>query len=238
MDPILQPVDDKLAAQAQQITTLEAQLAAIQSIATFSDLECSAWLVAPGLAGGGSNTAVPSQGQPGVQSAFIGIAPAGPYGNGYFYKKLGPLPDKTVFTFQLSLMFATAPEASASQAVELDIQQVIAGTVWNMGWQFDFADNQLRVWDRSKKNWVSTKLPCHRWATGQWMNIVAEQHRDATSVTHDAISINGQRLSINMSFPAPTQNLADMLNCAIQLDGNKAGSAYRLYLDRVRFAAQ
>lgn len=238
MDPILQPVDDKLTSQAQQITQLEAQLAVIQSIATFPDLECSAWLVAPGLAGGGSNTAVPSQAAPGAQSAFIGIAPSGPYANGYFYKKLGPLPEKTIFTYALSFLFATAPESSASQAVELDIQQVIAGVVYNFGWQFDFADNLLRVWDRGGKAWVSTKLPCHRWAAGQWMNIVAEQHRGSDRVTHDAITINGQRLPINMSFPAPQLNLSDMLNCAVQLDGNKSGAAYRLYLDRVRLTAQ
>lgn len=229
-----------------QLAAQQARLDALANITIFDGLELTPWLLAPGTAantGSTGSTAVATQSQPGITSAWFNLAPAGPWADGYWYKKLGVWPKKTTFTYELSFLFGTAGDSAASNCVELDIQQVISGLGFNPGWQFDFGGNRLRVWDRDRKEkklpepWIDTGQPCPRWIAGQWVHIVAENHRDGANVYHDAMTINGVRIPINMAFPVTPLALPDMLNCAVQLDGNKAGTAYKLYIDRVKFTA-
>lgn len=223
-----------------QLSAAQARLDALANITVFDGLELTPWLLAPGTAansGSTGSTAVATQSQPGIASASFALAPNGPYADAYWYKKFGVWPKKNTFTYELSFLFGTAGDSAASNCVELDIQQVISGLGFNLGWQFDFSENLLRVWNRSGKNWVTTKNPCPRWPAGQWVHIVAENHRDGANVYHDAMTINGVRLPINTTFPATPLALPDMLNCAVQLDGNKAGTAYKIYVDRVKFTA-
>jgi hypothetical protein len=178
---------------------------------------------------------VASQAQPGSNSAWLGIAPNGPWADAYFYKKNAIDASKNYFTLELFAFFADAAASGASNCVELDIQQVISNAGFNVGLQFNFGGNQLRVWSRNDKQWVATGQACPRWIAGQWNHIVFEAHRTTSAVYHDALTLNGTRIPLGQSFPAPNLGLPDMLNCAIQLDGNKAAIAYRLYIDRVKF---
>jgi hypothetical protein len=241
MNQVLQPVDDFINQQAQAILLLQHQLDAIVRPAVFDALEQSPWLLAPGTAantGSTGSTAVATQGQPGVSCAWFKLAPNGPYADAYWYKKLGADPSKKKFKYELSFLFPTPADSNASQCVELDIQQVISGFGFNLGFQFDFAENLLRVWNRTGKAWVSTGKPCPRWTSGQWMRIIAECHRDEANVYHDAMTMNGNRIDLGgMSFPVAKLNLPDMLNCAVQMDGNKPGTAYTVVVDAVRFTA-
>jgi hypothetical protein len=209
-------------------------------VTVFDGLELTPWLVAPGTAANTDSkgsTATATQGQPGINSAWFGLAPNGPWADAYFYKKLGADPNKLTFKFELSFLFGTAADSAASNCIELDIQQVIAGLGFNPGLQFNFGGNQLRVWDRSSKNWVDTGKPCPRWAAGQWVRVIFEAHRDGAKIYVDAVTVNGVRIALNLSFPATKLPLPDMMNCAVQLDGNKAGTAYKLFIDAVKFTA-
>lgn len=254
---------DEVAADEQTIQTLrtelsttQAQLAVFLNTKVFDGLELTPWLVAGGTAansGQTGSTAVATQAQPGTSSAWFNLAPAGPYANGYWFKKLGADPAKKNYEFEISFLFGTAADAQAANCVELDIQQVIAGVVFNTGLQFDFTENALRVWDRSKAtpadpgagDWVPTGITCPRWTPGQWVRVVFETHRDDSHVYVDAITINGQRnvfggatnFFLQPTFAAPKLGLTDMLNCAVQLDGNKAGTAFKLYVDAISFTA-
>lgn len=223
-----------------QINTLDAQIAAAGSVVVFPALETTTWLLAPGASANTGSTgslATATQAQPSSSSAWFNIAPLGAYADAYWYKTLGANPSKTNYTYQLSFMFNTAADAAASQCVELDIQQCIGGIVYNTGVQFNFQASQLRVWNRSAGAWVATGTSCPRWVAGQWMHIFVENHRDASNVYSDAITINGVRTPINLSFPAPNLGLSDMLNCAVQLDSNSTATAYKLYVDNIIFTA-
>lgn len=241
MNPILQPVDDLLNQKDQAILLLQKAADLTRSTSVFPDLECSPWLVAPGTAAntpGSGATMIPSQAIPSTNSAWLGITPQDPWANAYFYKRLGADASKNTFTFELFALFADMFSSQASNCVELDIQQVITGLGFNPGFQFDFGGNRLRVWDRNSKQWIATGQPCQRWTPGQWNHIVFEAHRDNTTIYHDALTLNGARIVLGQSFPAPHLSLPDMLNCAIQLDGNKAAQPHKLYLDRVKFTAR
>jgi hypothetical protein len=216
--------------------------------AVFEGLELTPWLLAPGAAANTGSTgslAVATQGQPGINSAWFSLAPKGPYANGYFFKKLGADPTRKNYKFEVALMFGSPVDAAASQALELDIQQVISGMVYNTGLQFDFEENALRVWDRAAKEagdpnpWKPTGLPCPRWTAGKWMRGVYTTHRDDSNVYVGRFDLNGTTLlqPNSVPFAAPHLGLTDMLNCAIQLDGNQSATAYKVYLGPTRFTA-
>lgn len=226
----------------------EDRLAAIASTVVFDDLELTPWLLAPGTSansGQTGSTAVATQGLQGVTSAWFNLAPNGPYANGYWYRKLGADAKKSKYLYEIPFLFGSAADAAASNCIELDIQQVIAGRVFNTGLQFDFTENALRVWDRSsatpadtgKGDWVTTGFPCPRWTPGQWVKVALATHRDDTHVYYDSIDVNGLHVQPTMVFAAPLLGLSDMLNCAVQLDGNKTGTPYRVYRGRTRFTA-
>jgi len=240
MDPILQPVDDKLRNQAQAIALLQSAVDLQKSVTVFDNLEFLPWLLAPGASantGSTGNLTIATQSVPTTTCAWFKTQPHGEYANAYWYVKNGPLPKAVTFKYELSLMFATSADAAASQAVELDIQQVIAGMVYNTGLQWNFQGNQLRVWNRQGKAWVATGNPCPRWTPGQWMRVVFETHRDDAKVYHDAVTMNGIRTSLGQSFSSVNLGLSDMLNCAVQLDGNQSATPYAIYRDATRFTA-
>lgn len=222
---------------ASEVVALQSQLDALNGSGVFGGLEQTAWLVASGAAadtGATGNVPVASQSQPSTTTAWFAIDPqTKAYANAYFYKKLGADASKTSFKYALRLMCATAAECAASQAVELDVQQVIGGVVYNTGAQWDFADGQFRVWNRSGHAWVATGIVATRWTPGQWMSVVLETHRTDTTVVYDAITVNGVRTALTQSYPAPNLGLTPMLNCAVQLDGNKTGAPYHIYVDAV-----
>ncbi len=245
MDPILIPVNDKLAQQSQAIILLQHRLDAINSVVVYDHLERDTWLLAEGAAANTGSTgslATATQAPPNWSTAWLRIEPHGQYANAYWYEKKTPDAAKTKYQLEVSFLFGATADATASQAVELDIQQVINGTVYNTGLQFDFQSNQMRVWNRYAKE---NNLPdpwhaipgvlCPRWPAGQWVRIVFSSRRDATSVYYDPVTVNGNITPIGMSFPAVKLALADMMNCANQLDGNKAGTAYQVYRDDIRF---
>ncbi len=245
MDPILIPVNDKLAQQSQAIILLQHQLDAINSVVVYDHLERDTWLLAPGASANTGSTgslATATQAPPGVSSAWLRLAPHGPYANAYWYEKKTPDAAKTKYQLEVSFLFGSTADATASQAVELDIQQVINGTVYNTGLQFDFQSNQVRVWNRyAKENnlpdpWHAVPgMLCPRWPAGQWVRITFSAHRDMAGVYYDPVIVNGVTTAIGLSFPAVKLVLPDMMNCANQLDGNHAGTAYQVYRDDVRF---
>lgn len=214
----------------------------------YDSLELAPWLLAAGsLADSDTSSGnVPSatQTQPSaIGCASFAIDPKGkPWANAYWYKQHGPQAGLTRFIYSASFLFPSAADAAASQAVEMDIQQVIAGVTYNFGFQFDFAEGQFRVWNRagheaSGGGWNATEVPMPRWEAGEWVRVEVLCHRTSGSVTYDQLIINGVSHLLGQSYPAPTLSLSDMLNCAVQLDGNGAGAGYRVVVDDVSFQA-
>jgi hypothetical protein len=229
-----------IAALQQQIQALKAQIAAASSIAVFDGLELTPWIVAGGSvanSAGNPGVAGDAQSVPTDLNAWFDIFPNGAYQDKYRFKQLGADPSKTSFAFEGLLML---PEPAKPQAVELDVQQVISGVIFNYGLQWDFAENQMRIWDRAAKvagdpePWKSIGLPCPRWAALAWHSFRLEGHRDAANIYYDAVTMNGVKTPLTQTFAAPNLGLKDMFNCAIQQDSNSAGAAFRLYIDRVK----
>jgi hypothetical protein len=232
-----QAVQAELTSLQTQVASLTTQLAAAKNVSQSLGLEWTPWLLSPGTTANSANVGsctTATQFQPGAGLAGFSTVPAGPFANAYWYKTLGADPTKNAYRYEARFML---PTPVAPQAIEMDIQQVISGLVFNPGCQFDFADNAIRIWDRVAKSWVSTGLQCPRWSVAEWRYVVLEAHRDAANIYYDAITMNSVRTPLTQSFPAPNLGLSDMLNCAIQQDGNEAQTPYILYISGVNFTA-
>ena len=177
--------------------------------------------------------------QPGpyrLTPAFRQIIPNGAYEDKYWYWKLGADATKSSFTYTVNFML---PDPNAPQALELDVQQVISAVCYNLGFQFDFQSNQVRIWNRSTTNhgWIATGVASPRWVAGSWHSVTLKAHRDSSNVYYDSMTIDGVTTSLSQfSFPSISLNNADTLNVAIQLDANSAGKGFLVNIYGVDFS--
>lgn len=219
----------------------QSQIAALKGVTVFGDLELTPWTVAGGSvanSAGNTSVAADAQGIPTDKCAFLQVIPNGlAYANKYWYKPRAGDASKTTYKYECRLMLPTTTDCAASQAVELDIEHRISQQVFNTGLQFDFAQNQVRIWNRSSvpvHGWIPTALPCPRWNPAEWHSVTLETHRDANNVYYDAVTIDGVRTTLTASFPTIQLAEADCMNNALQLDANSAGAPYQMYIDAIR----
>ena len=238
MDSNIQAAVNSLTLAQATIDGLNARLLAASPM-VFADLQYKSWLVASGTAantGAIGNTATSQQTLPGAAMATRTLQPDGPYADKYWYLSLGANPSLMRFRQEYAFLFPTSLDSVNAQAVETDLQQCIGGVCFNWGFQFDYAESLLRVWNRNGKSWVNIGFTASRPLPGQWVTIQLDCHRDAANVYYDVITLNGAKLPLatNMGFVAPKLGLADMLNVGQQLDGEKVPSAYSIAIDRMK----
>lgn len=244
----VQSLTDQLGQVKSQLSQLQAKVG--KKVLVFDACEKQPWLVAGGTAANSGqigSTAADSQGQPTATSAaFLHIGPNGAWADKYWYQQKGVHNEFDTYLFEIDILFADAAAAAVVNCVELDIQQVITGQVFNTGLQLNFSGNMLRVWDRSaatptatgKGDWVPIGVPCPRLAPGKWTKLVLETHREGNQVVYDGVSLGGVRTvpTINSRFTAPVLGFkTDAMNHAVQLDSSGAGVPFTLFIDNVRF---
>lgn len=244
MDTNLQTISNTLPLIQAELDGKDATIAGLNqkliaaSPMIWENLEFENWLVASGTAantGSVGNTATSAQTLPGVASATRGIQPNGPYADKYWYLSLGPQPQLNRFKQEYSFLYPSDNDALVGQAEEKDFQQCIGGTCFNPGLQLDFAENEVRIWNRHDGAWVP--LPgwaCPRVPGGTWITTVLEFHRDAANVYYDAATVAGIRKPLNISFAAPHLGLPDMLKIGQQLDGGKVPNAYSIAISKMK----
>lgn len=208
----------------------------------FGNLERTPWKLATGALADSDishgNIPVAAQTQPLIECASFGIAPKGQsFANAYWYKELGADARKTHFVYEVAFLFPTIADTQACQALELDLQQTVSGVTFNWGLQFDFADNQVRVWDRGQKKWEPTGMNCPRWPAMAWMDVSLRGHRDSNKLFYDLLTINDSDHLLQSFFTQTRVGEKEQINCAVQLDGNTKGEAYRVMVDAVSLAA-
>lgn len=239
-DDVISTLQTELFDATTKLANTQKALMHAQNVSVFNDLEFTPWLVATGTkanSGSVGSTAGDNQTLPGYVCATRSIAPHGPYADKYWYLELGADAAKDTYEYEASFLFPGAVDSAASQAIELDVQQSIGGVTYNVGLQWDFAENSLRIWDRSSHTWNPTGAPCRRLAPLVWKRAVLEAHREGQFVHYDAVTIDGTRTPLTFVFPAVTLGLGDQLNIGFQIDGNKIGTSYQVALDAFRFKA-
>jgi len=159
-----------------------------------------------------------------------------PYTNGYWYIGHTPSPATPLKYLRYEFdLYVPSASANVPQAIEFECQQQVSGHVYNFAWQANYAGKIWRVFDYVAKRWDPTALRFDGFQPNTWHHIIAEYHTTGTTVVHDALTIDGARHVVNLRHASKgTSSTGHYLTNAFQLDLNKYGTAYRVYVDGMK----
>ena len=128
--------------------------------------------------------------------------------------------------------------ASVSQGVEFDINQHTGGKRFIWGHECRIAGgHEWDVWDNVNAHWVPTGVPCYP-VSGAWNHLVIKVQRTSTDqLLYQSISLNGKTASVNHT-ENPTSSTWNGITVNYQLDGNRYGTPYTVYIDKLNFTTQ
>ncbi len=129
-------------------------------------------------------------------------------------------------------------DASVSQAMEFDINQFTGGKSYIWGHECRIAGgHQWDIYDDVNHKWLPTGVPCNP-ISGAWNHLVLSVERTSTDqLLFKSITLNGKTATINHSEP-PTSRSWNGITINYQLDGNRYGTPYDVYLDKLTFTMQ
>lgn len=234
-----------LATTQQSLAIVQKQLTTLQSVNVYDRLERNPFNVNFKAEVGGSGLGAVSQRPPGIECAELAILPdipipisAGGTGKNYFdsyFTQDFPLDDTlTKFKLEASFLFPTLADSNASQCLEMESRHVLTnGNMYIIACQLDFADKVLRIFDHTKK-WFPIGVAQTRLVPNTWYEVILEGHHDATTIYYDGVTINGTRVVPVGQGAMFNLGWKRMNRVALQLDGNGAGTPYRVKIDNVR----
>lgn len=193
---------------------------------TLSNLDADAGWEQPGNVGN-DNAVGPSTATTMTAShgALFTIKGNGPYANAYWLKRCGSF-EATEFEYALNVMFPTAADIKACQALEFEMQQSVGGKLFNMAWQLDFVTKTCRPFNYAATAWEVSGIPLPLFEPGKFVSLVSTFSRQDSVGIHKALSINGYCYPVNLSHPLTEKASGDYFNVALQMDTNSNGDAY------------
>ena len=169
-------------------------------------------------------------------STQFAIAATVPYTNAYFWQDHPVVKSDFGFlAYEFDVYIPTGME-HMPQALEFECQQRLNGWTYNFGWQANYGGNTWRIFNYGAKRWEESGLTFQPFSPGSWHHIVAEYHNDAStkSVFHDALTVDGVRLPVNIRHDAVNEGAGDEFSNAVQLDSNLNPDPYRVYVDKMK----
>jgi hypothetical protein len=129
-------------------------------------------------------------------------------------------------------------DASVSQALEFDINQFTGGLSFIWGHECRIAGGQQwDIYDNVHKKWVSTGVPCNP-VSGAWNHLVISVQRTSNNqLLYKSITLNGKTATLNRNEAPGTTNWSGV-TINYQLDGNRYGTPYSVYIDKLNFTIQ
>jgi len=120
-----------------------------------------------------------------------------------------------------------------SQALEFAANQQLSNQWYKFSTQCDFADGLWRLWDSANQGWVGTSAPCTRPPANTWQHLTFEYQRADAQAVFVAITVNGQKYSINQSFNPEANSGSASVTVHFEMDGNGAAQAYNVWVDQM-----
>ena len=143
----------------------------------------------------------------------------------------------TLHNFTYDVYFWVA-DASVPQALEFDINQFVGGHSFIWGHECRLAGgNAWDVYDNVGRKWVPTGVPCHP-LSGAWNHLIISVQRTSTDqLLFKSITLNGSTATLNISKSPGTKSW-NGVTINYQLDGNRYGTPYTVFLDKLNFTMQ
>lgn len=129
-------------------------------------------------------------------------------------------------------------DASVSQALEFDINQFTGGQSFIWGHECRIAGgHEWDVYDNVHHKWLPTGVPCNP-LSGAWNHLVISVQRTSSNqLLYKSITLNGSTATLN-HYEAPGTTSWNGVTINYQLDGNRTGTPYIVYLDKLNFTMQ
>jgi hypothetical protein len=129
-------------------------------------------------------------------------------------------------------------DASVSQALEFDINQFTGGLSFIWGHECRIAGgHEWDIYDNVNKKWMPTGVPCNP-VGGAWNHlIISVQRTSSNQLLYRSITLNGKTATLN-HYEAPGKTSWSGVTINYQLDGNRYGTPYTVYIDKLNFTIQ
>jgi len=165
-------------------------------------------------------------------SAKFYLGPTGQFNNCLWPIKLGS--STTAKHFTLDTYFRIS-NPSVSQGLEFSSNKHI-GTKWyKFSVQCSYHKGIFSVWDTAGSHWSPTNIPCRRPAANTWNHLtVVTEISNGKAVFH-SITYNGVTHAVNKSFYPLTRASSYSFGVHFQMDGNRAGNAYYVWVDKFKY---
>lgn len=164
------------------------------------------------------------------KSMRFNIGGSRPYSDALWWKQLGAKNGASHFQYDVEF-YLTAPQYA--QALEFDINQSNGSRKFIFGTQCNIRNGGVwDVWDTAGGAWRHTGVACQMPAAYTWHHLVWEVYRDSTATHFVAVTLDGVKHYVNMTFNSKAQS-ANELNVAFQMDGDYAQHSYSTWLNYV-----
>lgn len=177
----------------------------------------------------------------GRSSEFYLDAPYGSYANAYWYLKHWDAPSKVPQLIRYSFsLYIPSSYKYAMHAIEF-----ATGMRWSdaymyrFAWQMNFGSNTWRVYDPYLGKWVNTGIALAGIKFGAWNTIVVDGAPNISSRTTKnlAVTVNGTRYTtLTTTHAKKESSTRKYIVNAFQLDSDKTGDSYSVYVDQMNVA--
>ena len=156
--------------------------------------------------------------------------------NGQFNNCLWPirLGTSKATHFELEAHYQLS-KPSVSQGIEFSSNKHV-GTKWyKFSVQCSYYKGVFSVWDTANSKWVATSIPCKRPAANTWQDLIVQTEINNGKAVFQSLTINGVTHTINKSFYPKTGAWANSFGVHVQMNGNRSGDSYYLWVDNLKF---
>ena len=132
---------------------------------------------------------------------------------------------------------------NAPQALEFDTNQTYGGQRWVWGSECNFnGDGVWDIWnDAPDTGWEPTNIPCQRsdFQANTWNHLIWDVQQDPNTggVLYNTLTINGTVNQVNTTYPNQMDWTLEEIDTAFQMDLDKNGDPYNVWLDEVSLTA-
>ena len=130
-------------------------------------------------------------------------------------------------------------DASVSQGLEFDINQFFNGLSFIWGHECRIAGgHEWDTWNNQTKHWVPSGIPCNP-VSGAWNHLVIKVKRTSTNkLLFYSITLNGNTAILDRYDTPNSRPNWHGITINYQIDSNKTGTPYTVYIDKLKFIAQ
>jgi hypothetical protein len=157
-----------------------------------------------------------------------------PWADALWWKQVGGDDTKTHFYYEMQF-YMDNPDAA--QALEFNVNQNAGGWRYEYATQCDIRGSHTwRIWDHTAMHWVGTSAPCPFFSANKWNKLAWEFERTSDhQVKWVAVTLNGQKSDINMTFNAFTAT-GSGIDVAFQMDSDGGPTPWSVWVDEIKLS--